>query len=147
MNTSSSNSIGSLSLATVTLSLLSVALLASSIGVSSVQASLGEVQQAPLIQNPVNAQSLLIKSKSFTQVDNLGMAKLTVTLTNTGHQRVEWIEISVRYNSTAGELLAGRKHLVRESINPGHTIQVSVPEYIPADDDGQPMVAARPITQ
>lgn len=128
----------------VTFLLLTVALLGTSLHVEAVQSSFAKSQPEPTLQNPIKTQYVLVKGTSWMEVDN-ELLKLTVTLKNTGNQRVQYFGVRVRYKSKTGEPLGGRGHYIRESIEPGQMIQVSLPEARPPDADGDASVTARAI--
>ncbi len=110
-------------------------------GTSAIVASESE----PTLQSPVKTQYIFVQRISREILDNFGMFKLIVTVKNTGNQRAEYMSIDVRYINNAGKPLDRRTHFVRASVDPGQTMQLSLPEYSPAGEDGNPRVTAQAI--
>lgn len=127
--------------------LITAMLLVASFGVEAVQGGPADSQSVPSPYSPINQQQdVLLLGTSWTEYDN-ELQKVIVTLKNNSSQRVQYLGVRVRYKSKSGEPLGGRDHYIRKSIDPGQTIQVSLPESRHPDSDRNTSVTAQAIPQ
>jgi len=132
----------------VTFLLLPVALFGISFRVEAVEGDRTKSKPESTLQNPIRAPFILVKGTSWTALGtepDMEYLKLAVSLKNTGNKRVEYFGVRVRYKSKIGESLGGRDHYIRKFIDPGQTIQVSLPESRPPDADEETSVTAQAI--
>lgn len=132
----------------ITFLLFVAVLLGVSFRVEALQAGFPDSQPVSTPQDPRNPQNIVVVGTSWTAMStdmDVDLLKLSVTLRNDGNQRVQYFKVRVRYKSKFGEPLGGRDHYMRESINPGQPIQMSLPESRPPDADGKTSVNAMAI--
>lgn len=131
----------------ITCSLITAMFLVASFHVEAVQGGPVESQLVPTPYSPINKrQDVLLLGTSWTEYDN-DLLKVTVTLKNNSSQRIQYLGVRIRYKNKSGEPLGGRDHYIRESIDPGQTIQVSLPESRHPDSDRNTSVTAGAIPQ
>lgn len=124
-------------------SLPPVAWFGTSIEVHAGQSIPAPSQTEPTLRNPVRTEYILVKNLSWDEIHHTDCWTLTVSLQNTGNERVQYYGVRVMYRDKTGTYLGGRNHLVRGPIEPGQSIELSLPEFRPSNEDGNPSVEAR----